>query len=60
MQQAVQIFEATEDIPELNARKGQFVLDDGGPVLCVMHEAPRAGLTPRVAALLRPVGLSSS
>jgi hypothetical protein len=50
----VRIFIATDDIESIGARKGQFVLDDGGLMLCVMHEVPRVALN-GCEALLKPV-----
>jgi len=52
----VRIFSVSADIEAIGAKAGQYVLDDGGPVLCVMHEVPRATLTQADASKLAAVG----
>ncbi len=47
------LYQATEHIPSIGARKGDYVLDDGTR-LCVMREAVRDGLVAAMP-LLRPV-----
>lgn len=42
---AMKVFVAEEDIPELGAKKGWFILDDGGDKVAILHEMPRAALT---------------
>lgn len=53
---SVQISVATEHMPSIGARKGDYVLDDGGPRLSIMHDAPKDQLNPTEAGHLRPVG----
>lgn len=41
----IRIMVATDNIASIGALKGNYILDDGGELLCVMHQVPRALLS---------------
>ena len=57
MSRNILISVVTDDIEAIGAKVGQYVLDDGGPVLCVMHEVPREKLNDTDRAKLTQVGV---
>lgn len=52
----VQISVCEEDAPSVGAVKGDYLMDNGGPRLQVMHNVPREALSAIDAAHFRSVG----